>query len=521
MKRVLSFVVLLCLVFTSIGVTAKDEKMINVYTISYTSGTESKIADSTVTGYSEVLETAVTKIRPMREGYEFLGWSYAEKDYENTPLMQPGEKIKISSSVELYAIWNESDMVKISYKDGSQEALPSQLVSIGENRISEIIPQKNGYTFAGWSYSNNEGIETLFPGDILYTEKNVVLLARWERGNLELPMLELREAEVGAVVFECENYDKFDGIMLKIRSLESGFKNTYEFHEGTVKIEDADFGAYEALIVAEKYGIEYVSNKVNFVFSYGIEQEDAPLTVYMDGEKLSFDLPPTLIDGHTFVTLRYFCEYLGADVLWDDPARTAIITYNGTRMKIKENSDVCIVDGTVYRLPAPTVIMSDRMFLPLRSVAELCKCEVIWDPSFRVYMFSDKTNVFDKNVFSISGNNGKFLCVEGSEVCLSEDVLYDAMWIFDTVDEHRGIYEIYNFSDMSLPLEVKISEMKEGNSLRLWQKSGYDGYLWKVTKCGDGEYFIQPANNDEFYLDAANMCITTDVTKVYLNAVYR
>ena len=85
----------------------------------------------------------------------------------------------------------------------------------------------------------------------------------------------------------------------------------------------------------------------------------------------------------------------------------------------------------------------------------------------------------------------------------------------------KRIYEIYNFCEFDKPLEVKASEMKEGQPLRLWEKSGHDGYLWKVIECEKGEYFIQPANNDNFYLDAVNMCITNDETKVFVNGVYR
>lgn len=521
MKRCFCLILVFCLGLTSLSVFAKDEKPINVYTISYNPGTETAIADSTATGYSELIETSLSRVKPVREGYEFLGWSYSEKDYDNTPLMQPGEKIKISSSVELYAIWHDVNVVKISYLDGPISALPSQWANIGEVKISEMIPRKDGYVFAGWSYSGPDGAGILTPGSTINVEKNVVLTARWERGEFSQPDLQLRDSIPGAVFFGCDNSDQFGSMALKVRNLGTDAQNSYTLREGRVKVDDLPEGAYEAQLFAEKYGIEYYSKKINFVLSQGIEAADNPLTVYMDGKKLTFDLEPVLLDGHTFVTLRYFCEYLGANVLWENESRTAIITYNGIRMKIKENSDVCVVDGRTYQLPAPTVIMSSRMFIPLRSVAELCNCEVIWDPSRKVYMFSDKSNIFDRNIFTIKGNNGKFMCVEEGELSHTTDAEFGAMWIFDAVDADRGIYEIYNFTDMMKPLEMKSSEPIAETPLRLWEKSGFDGYLWKVTKCGDGEYFIQSANHEELYFDAANLCITTDATKVYLGEVYR
>jgi len=520
MRKIISIVIGFCIMISGFGVSAANNKTVNVYTISYNTGTDKTIAETIESGYSEVLETTITKIRPCRENYEFLGWSYNEKDYVNTTLLQPGEKIKLSSSVELHAIWRDKTKVRILYQDGGREVLPSQLVKIGDTRITEMIPQKDGYVFSGWSYSGAEGTVILAPGEKISAEKNTVLLAIWEKMNFELPKLELRDSVPGAAFFGCENAEQFNSIFMSVRSFDGVTQNKYMLRDGRVKVDDLDDGAYEAQIISEKHGVEYKGNRVNFVISQGVDV-DNPLAVFMDGRMLNFDLPPVLLGGHTYVTLRYFCEYLGADVLWENESRTAVITYNGTRMKIRENADVCVVDGVTYQLPAPTVIMSDRMFIPLRSVAEFCNCEVLWDPARKVYMFSDKRNIFDTNLFTMCGNNEKFMCIIDGNMGHTTEESVETMWLFDTVDEQRGIYEIYNFSDLTKPLEVEMSEMEEEQPLRIWEKSGYDGYLWKVTKCGDGEYFIQPANNDELFLDATNLCITSDPTKVYVNEVYR
>ncbi len=520
MKKAICAVLTLFFMLSGIPTFARETED-GAYIVSYNTGCDYVVKDTVVDGDEEVRQVSISKTRPARDGYMFLGWSFAEQDYVNDDIIQPGETVDISSSVALYAVWKAENPPKILYMDGPVNVLPAQPAEAGEVRVSEIVPKKDGYIFSGWSYSRDGVNEILLPGDGIETNGTAVLLARWERGEVDVPELQVREGVGSALIFACENAGLFDDIILEIRSLSTGNVQTYGFSEGVARVDDLSQGAYVARVIAEKYGIKYRSDRRNVVVSSDGEFSVGVLTVFMDGKQLTFDLPPVLLDGHTFVTLRYFCEYLGADVGWDNGTRTAIITYNGTRMKIKENSDVCVVNGKTVQLSAPTVIMSSRMFIPLRSVAELCNCEVIWDPSQKVYMFSENVNIFDKNIYTISGNNGKYMSLDDGGLRGKTDADFDSAWIFDTVDEEKGIYEIYNFADMQTPLEVKTSIYEEGRPLRIWEKSGFDGYLWKVTQCGAGEYFIQCANHPEFYLDAVNMCITTDETKVFLKGVYR
>ncbi len=520
MKKFVCAVLIFCVMLSGAVVFAKAAED-GAYNVSYNTGCDSVVQNTVADGGEDVVEVSISKSRPRREGFDFLGWSFSEQDYSNTDIIQPGEKIEISSSVVLYALWQDKNPKKVSYMDGSRTVLPTQFAESGKARVSEMIPQKSGYVFAGWSYSIDGKTEILLPGDEIDVEGPVVLIACWEQGEVSLPELRVSQGVDSSLIFVCDNADDFDEAILEVKNPVNEYVNTYAFREGGARVDDLSEGAYVARVVAEKYGVEYKSHKKNVVVASDDETPAGPLTVFMDGKELTFDLPPVLLDGHTFVTLRYFCEYLGSDVVWDDENRTAIITYNGTRVKVKENSDVCVVNGTSFQLPAKTVLMSSKMFIPLRSVAEFCNCEVIWDPSQKVYMFSENVNVFDKNIYTISGNNGKYLSVGEDGLRGRIEADFDSMWIFDAVDAEKGIYEIYNFADMQTPLEVKTSKYEEGRALRIWEKSGFDGYLWKVTPCGEGEYFIQGANHPEFYLDAVNMCITTDETKVFLEGVYR
>lgn len=521
MKKFIFAVLVLCIVFSDISVFAGDD-VVNRYTLSYDTGTELNIESTSVKGKGNSLEVIVSKKSPQKEGFRFVGWSYHPQDYVNSNIIQPGSEILLDSSTVLYAVWHKEDERKITYMDGQREILPSQRTVIGETvKISEIVPRKAGYAFSGWQYTSSGKNFRLMPGESVTVDGNVVLIAMWERGDVAISAPEIVISESGMVTFVFDGAEEFDDATVEVCELKNGSKREMGFEGNCARMKNSVPGAYEAYISGEKYGILYEGEKVNFVVPEAPEKGIGDLTVFMDGKELYFDLPPVLIGQYTYVTLRYFCEYLGADVLWDDGNRTAIITYNGTRMKIKENSDLCVINGSPYLLPAPTVIMSSRMFIPLRSVAELCNCEVIWDPSQKVYMFSEQKSIFESNMFTLSGKNGKFMGISDNVPVSRVSAEMDSVWLFDAVDSQRGIYEIYNLCELSKPLEVRLSDAYEGAELRVCEKSGYDGYLWKVTEYDNGEYYIQLANNEELYLDVSNMCITTTATRVRLDAVYR
>lgn len=48
------------------------------------------------------------------------------------------------------------------------------------------------------------------------------------------------------------------------------------------------------------------------------------VSVYLDGEKMQFDVEPIIVDGRTMVPMRAVLEKLGAEVFWDPATRAAM-----------------------------------------------------------------------------------------------------------------------------------------------------------------------------------------------------
>ena len=509
MKRIVFLLLALLLLFQNVTFAAKNET--KEFEITYVTDCETEIEPYKVKTASNTIKVEISKTVPKKECYEFLGWS-RENGYEKEAQYQPRQKVEISGDTVLFAVWKRIDSKQLSYMDGSDSVLPTQIVLRDETTISKTIPQEPGYIFGGWQIDKNK---TAKPGEVISVSKDMTLTPIWHKGNFELPILSVWSNDEKGVLFSAKNLADFDNFTLIVRNLITGEETTYRRR---LLAENLVPGQYKAYIDAEKYGITYKSESVNFVVQSPEMGDETPIRLFIDGEELLFDMPPRLIDGYTFIALRHFCESMGASVRWIDESRCAEIVLNGKIARLYENSNKCIINGETSYLPQKTRLISSRMFLPLRSVAEILGCEIVWDVGRRVYAYKDEDAFFNRNLFKIKSHNGQFLAENEGELALS-DVEKGGAWLFDAVDKTNDIYEIYNLSALDKPLEVKFSEIFSGNTVRLWQQNNFDGKWWRITKVQKDEVLISPANSNGLYLDIDTMTLTEEEKTVILENV--
>ena len=68
--------------------------------------------------------------------------------------------------------------------------------------------------------------------------------------------------------------------------------------------------------------------------------DESDITVTLDGDRLSFDVSPQIIDGRTMVPIRAIFEAMGAEVKWDDATKTAICTKDSLTVRMTVGSTV-------------------------------------------------------------------------------------------------------------------------------------------------------------------------------------
>jgi len=88
---------------------------------------------------------------------------------------------------------------------------------------------------------------------------------------------------------------------------------------------------------------------------------------------------PIVVDNRTLVPVRFIAETFGADVEWDEEARTVGITLDGAEILITIDSRVMVVNGENTMLDVAAQIIEERTMLPFRAFAEAIGKQVFWD----------------------------------------------------------------------------------------------------------------------------------------------
>lgn len=94
------------------------------------------------------------------------------------------------------------------------------------------------------------------------------------------------------------------------------------------------------------------------------------------------DAYPYIVNGTTFVPIRFVSEALGADnVSWDHGSKTAVIRSGGTEIKLPIGQDCAYVNGQYETIREGVSLSNNRTFVPLRFVSETLGANVSWDQS--------------------------------------------------------------------------------------------------------------------------------------------
>lgn len=88
---------------------------------------------------------------------------------------------------------------------------------------------------------------------------------------------------------------------------------------------------------------------------------------------------PVIENGRTLLPVRVVAETFGAEVGWDGAENKVTITTDGIEMQFWVDSNKAIVNGIDYTLDAAPVVIDGRTYMPLRFVAEKLGLSVVWD----------------------------------------------------------------------------------------------------------------------------------------------
>lgn len=103
-------------------------------------------------------------------------------------------------------------------------------------------------------------------------------------------------------------------------------------------------------------------------------------SVTINGDKLSFDVPPVIENGRTLVPVRVIFEALGAEVTYNAASKT-VAALKGDTVIILKIGGGANVNGKNIDLDVPAKIVDGRTLVPLRFISESLGATVNYDPA--------------------------------------------------------------------------------------------------------------------------------------------
>ncbi len=152
---------------------------------------------------------------------------------------------------------------------------------------------------------------------------------------------------------------------------------------------------------------------VILVFSLGMTAFGAQaVSVYVDNEKIEFDVAPIVEDGRTLVPLRGVFEKLGARVDWNKNISEVVIKDENNEIEMILGKDKVIVNGEVRDIDVSTRMINSRAFAPLRFISENMGHTVRWDKNTNsVYITRENTSNAQRSQFLKVGSKENLLAL--------------------------------------------------------------------------------------------------------------
>ena len=112
------------------------------------------------------------------------------------------------------------------------------------------------------------------------------------------------------------------------------------------------------------------------------------LTVVVNGQTLPSYPPAITVAGRTLLPMRMVFEALGAQVYWDNTTQTAIGTRGSVTVRMTINSQTAYINDRASTLDVPAQLVNGSTYVPLRFPAEAFGAEVAWNESSQTAMIT-------------------------------------------------------------------------------------------------------------------------------------
>ena len=110
---------------------------------------------------------------------------------------------------------------------------------------------------------------------------------------------------------------------------------------------------------------------------------DDAIKIYINGEQITPDTNPIILDSRTMVPIRAIAEKLGYSVNWFSDTETISMQNGSDLIQLSIDSKSMYHNSYNIILDVAPLIYDSRTYLPVRAVAEAMGCNVDWNDSER------------------------------------------------------------------------------------------------------------------------------------------
>lgn len=123
-------------------------------------------------------------------------------------------------------------------------------------------------------------------------------------------------------------------------------------------------------------------------------------TAQIDGQNVTMTASAQVVSGRTLVPLRFISEAFGCDVKWDGTTRTATVTLENQTIEVPIGQSYVVINGEKTDVEVPGQIINGSTFVPLRFIGENLGAKVDYDAakkgiSILLNTYKNKTQNFE------------------------------------------------------------------------------------------------------------------------------
>ncbi|HJV47127.1 MAG TPA: N-acetylmuramoyl-L-alanine amidase family protein [Bacillota bacterium] len=146
------------------------------------------------------------------------------------------------------------------------------------------------------------------------------------------------------------------------------------------------------------------------VVGYAESSSQPTVQLIIEGNQISSDVPPKLLDGHTYVPIRVIANNFNSQVGWDNDQRKVSIQGDGIQLTMQIGNPSAVVNGKEVTMEVPPMIDGGRTLVPLRFVGESMGTNVGWEQESQTVIINKNCSVnfgnstINSDIYKLNGD---------------------------------------------------------------------------------------------------------------------